>query len=144
MTRKNIIARMVSSNNKIVSSRFFEQSQFEQFTMSQNHVKRFNIRIRIMLKRFNIQIRIMLKGLIFKYESCSKVCDKGKCILPPSCKQDLDCSKDRICENGVCANIECKSDRYCPSRAKCNDTARICRSKRNKQICCPNPFNVIR
>jgi hypothetical protein len=28
-------ARMVSSNNKIVSSRFFEQSQFEQFTMSQ-------------------------------------------------------------------------------------------------------------
>jgi hypothetical protein len=25
---------MVSSNNKIVSSRFFEQSQFEQFTMS--------------------------------------------------------------------------------------------------------------
>jgi hypothetical protein len=34
MTRKNIIARMVSSNNKIVSSRFFEQSQFEQFTMS--------------------------------------------------------------------------------------------------------------
>jgi hypothetical protein len=27
-------ARMVSSNNKIVSSRFFEQSQFEQFTMS--------------------------------------------------------------------------------------------------------------
>jgi hypothetical protein len=26
---------MVSSNNKIVSSRFFEQSQFEQFTMSQ-------------------------------------------------------------------------------------------------------------
>ncbi len=31
---ENIIARMVSSNNKIVSSRFFEQSQFEQFTMS--------------------------------------------------------------------------------------------------------------
>jgi hypothetical protein len=27
-------ARMVSSNNKIVSSRFFEQLQFEQFTMS--------------------------------------------------------------------------------------------------------------
>ncbi len=26
---------MVSSNNKIMSSRFFEQSQFEQFTMSQ-------------------------------------------------------------------------------------------------------------
>jgi hypothetical protein len=25
---------MLSSNNKIVSSRFFEQSQFEQFTMS--------------------------------------------------------------------------------------------------------------
>ena len=37
MTRKNIIARMVSSNNKIVSSRFFEQSQFEQFTMSQKN-----------------------------------------------------------------------------------------------------------
>jgi hypothetical protein len=34
MTRKNIIARMVSSNNKIVSSRFFEQSQFEQMIMS--------------------------------------------------------------------------------------------------------------
>jgi hypothetical protein len=34
MTRKNIIARIVLSNNKIVSSRFFEQSQFEQFTMS--------------------------------------------------------------------------------------------------------------
>jgi hypothetical protein len=34
MTRKNIIAQMVSSNNKIVSSRFFEQSQFEQMIMS--------------------------------------------------------------------------------------------------------------
>jgi hypothetical protein len=34
MTRKNIIARMVSSNNKIVSSRFFKQSQFEQMIMS--------------------------------------------------------------------------------------------------------------
>ena len=34
MTRKNIIARTVSSNNKIVSSRFFEQSQFEQMIMS--------------------------------------------------------------------------------------------------------------
>ena len=32
--KKNIIARMVSSNNKIVSSRFFEQSQFEQMIMS--------------------------------------------------------------------------------------------------------------
>ena len=58
-----------------------------------------------------------------------KVCQKDKCVLPPSCKQDLDCSKDRICENGVCANIECKSDRYCPSRAKCNETSRSCRSK---------------
>ena len=36
LTRKNIIARTVLSNNKIVSSRFFEQSQFEQFTMSRS------------------------------------------------------------------------------------------------------------
>jgi hypothetical protein len=35
LTRKNIIARTVLSNNKIVSSRFFEQSQFEQMIMSQ-------------------------------------------------------------------------------------------------------------
>jgi len=42
MTRKNIIARMVSSNNKIVSSRFFEQSQFEQMIMSgKDNSKRF-------------------------------------------------------------------------------------------------------
>ena len=34
LTRKNIIAQTVSSNNKIVSSRFFEQSQFEQMIMS--------------------------------------------------------------------------------------------------------------
>ncbi len=38
MTRKNIIARTVSSNNKIVSSRFFEQSQFEQMIMSLFHL----------------------------------------------------------------------------------------------------------
>ena len=38
LTRKNIIARMVSSNNKIVSSRFFEQSNFEQMIMT-----RFNL-----------------------------------------------------------------------------------------------------
>jgi hypothetical protein len=36
LTRKNIIARMVSSNNKIVSSRFFEQSNFEQMIMTHN------------------------------------------------------------------------------------------------------------
>ena len=35
LTRKNIIARTVSSNNKIVSSRFFEQSNFEQMIMTQ-------------------------------------------------------------------------------------------------------------
>ena len=34
MTRKNIIARTVLSNNKIVSSRFFEQSNFEQMIMT--------------------------------------------------------------------------------------------------------------
>jgi hypothetical protein len=34
LTRKNIIAQMVSSNNKIVSSRFFEQSNFEQMIMT--------------------------------------------------------------------------------------------------------------
>jgi hypothetical protein len=34
LTRKNIIARTVSSNNKIVSSRFFEQSNFEQMIMT--------------------------------------------------------------------------------------------------------------
>ena len=38
MTRKNIIARTVLSNNKIVSSRFFKQSQFEQMIMSHLHV----------------------------------------------------------------------------------------------------------
>ena len=36
LTRKNIIARTVSSNNKIVSSRFFEQSNFEQMIMTLN------------------------------------------------------------------------------------------------------------
>jgi hypothetical protein len=35
LTKKIIIARMVSSNNKIVSSRFFEQSNFEQMIMTQ-------------------------------------------------------------------------------------------------------------
>ncbi len=34
LTRKNIIAQMVSSNNKIVSSRFFEQSNLEQMIMT--------------------------------------------------------------------------------------------------------------
>ncbi len=38
MTRKNIIARTVSSNNKIVSSRFFEQSNFEQMIMTQLNI----------------------------------------------------------------------------------------------------------
>ncbi len=35
LTRKNIIARMVLSKNKIVSSRFFEQSNFKQMIMTQ-------------------------------------------------------------------------------------------------------------
>ncbi len=35
LTRKNIITRAVSSNNKIVSTRFFEQSNFEQMIMTQ-------------------------------------------------------------------------------------------------------------
>jgi hypothetical protein len=34
LTRKIIIARMVSSNNKIVLSRFFEQSNFEQMIVT--------------------------------------------------------------------------------------------------------------
>jgi hypothetical protein len=34
LTRKNIIARTVLSNNKIVLSRFFEQSNFEQMIMT--------------------------------------------------------------------------------------------------------------
>ena len=34
LTRKNIIAQMVSSNNKTVLSRFFEQSNFEQMIMT--------------------------------------------------------------------------------------------------------------
>ncbi len=34
LTRKIIIARMLSSNNKIVSSRFFEQTNFEQLIMT--------------------------------------------------------------------------------------------------------------
>ena len=38
LTRKIIIARMVSSNNKIVSSRFFEQSNFEQMIMTRTVV----------------------------------------------------------------------------------------------------------
>ena len=38
MTRKNIIARTVSSNNKIVSSRFFEQSNFEQMIMTLSNI----------------------------------------------------------------------------------------------------------
>ena len=40
MTRKNIIARTVSSNNKIMSSRFFEQSNFEQMIMTLFFVKK--------------------------------------------------------------------------------------------------------
>jgi hypothetical protein len=32
--KKKIIAQMVLSNNKIVSSRFFEQSNFEQMIMT--------------------------------------------------------------------------------------------------------------
>jgi hypothetical protein len=52
MTRKIIIARMVSSNNKNVSSRFFEQSQFEQFTMS----------LMIKLVKFGLIIRYYLIG----------------------------------------------------------------------------------
>ena len=36
---QNIIARTVSSNNKIVSSRFFEQSNFEQMIMTHLMVK---------------------------------------------------------------------------------------------------------
>jgi hypothetical protein len=39
LTRKNIIARTVSSNNKIVSSRFFEQSQFEQMIKSLHKIE---------------------------------------------------------------------------------------------------------
>jgi hypothetical protein len=35
-TRKIIIARMLSSNNKIVSSRFFEQTNFEQLIMTRS------------------------------------------------------------------------------------------------------------
>jgi hypothetical protein len=35
LTRKIIIARMESSNNKIMASRFFEQSNFEQMIMTQ-------------------------------------------------------------------------------------------------------------
>ena len=38
LTRKNIIARTVSSNNKIVSSRFFEQSNFEQMIMTRSRI----------------------------------------------------------------------------------------------------------
>jgi hypothetical protein len=34
LTRKIIIARMLLSNNKIVSSRFFEQTNFEQLIMT--------------------------------------------------------------------------------------------------------------
>jgi hypothetical protein len=34
LTRKIIIARMLSSNNKIVSSRFLEQTNFEQLIMT--------------------------------------------------------------------------------------------------------------
>ncbi len=34
LTRKIIIARMLSSNNKIVLSRFFEQTNFEQLIMT--------------------------------------------------------------------------------------------------------------
>jgi hypothetical protein len=37
LTRKIIIARMLSSNNKIVSSRFFEQMNFEQLIMTLFH-----------------------------------------------------------------------------------------------------------
>jgi len=51
MTRKNIIAPMVSSNNKIVSSRFFEQSQFEQFTMSLFYIFASKITIKSILVR---------------------------------------------------------------------------------------------
>jgi hypothetical protein len=42
--KKNIIARTVSSNNKIVSSRFFEQSNFEQMIMTVGNVFRLPIR----------------------------------------------------------------------------------------------------
>ena len=39
LTQKIIIARTLLSNNKIVSSRFFEQSNFEQMIMT--HIKRY-------------------------------------------------------------------------------------------------------
>jgi hypothetical protein len=46
LTRKIIIARMLSSNNKFVSSRFFEQTNFEQLIMTrrikQKDLTRFN------------------------------------------------------------------------------------------------------
>jgi hypothetical protein len=37
LTRKIIIAQTASSNNKIVSSRFFEQTNFEQLIMTQSN-----------------------------------------------------------------------------------------------------------
>ena len=39
LTRKIIIARMLLSNNKIVSSRFFEQTNFEQLIMTPMSLK---------------------------------------------------------------------------------------------------------
>ncbi len=49
MTRKNIIVRTLSSNNKIVSSRFFEQSQFEQMIMSLSKLYKIRIKLRFLM-----------------------------------------------------------------------------------------------
>jgi hypothetical protein len=70
LTRKNIIAQTVLSNNKIMSSRFFEQSNFEQMIMTQcvkDHLKEFCLN----LSKFFHNNSIVSNTSVYKCINCA-------------------------------------------------------------------------
>ncbi len=82
LTRKIIIAQMVSSNNKIVSSRFFEQSNFEQMIVTLlnyiNHVDTALV-FSLGITSWNYPFWSHLKKVIV-YEFCLIICGQH-CLL---------------------------------------------------------------
>ncbi len=88
LTRKNIIARMVLSNNKIMLSRFFEQSNFEQMIMTQNWLQMLNLTFRTIILDL-IQMKTWLQlnhQFVSKIEDCIEIIKLNQKFVKHNCR----------------------------------------------------------